>query len=113
MSKELILYLIGACGVLIATIIILLLLINNKKKNKNIEEFPVLLEGLGGLENIENLSLNGSRISINFKVKETINKDLIKDNGVESLVVANKKITLVIGKKAQSVYNYLREQLDK
>ena len=36
-------------------------------------------------------------------------KEQIKENGVETIVVSNKKITLVIGKKASLIYKYLLE----
>jgi len=74
-------------------------------------EFPELLEALGGAENISNVSLNGSRISLDFDSKKVVDKEQIKENGVETIVVANKKITLVIGKKAPAIYKYLQESV--
>ena len=55
--------------------------------------------------------LNGSRVSLNFDSKKVVDKELIKENGVETIVVANKKITLVIGKKAPMIYKYLYENV--
>lgn len=99
----------GAILVALACIIILIIVIKRKSKLKEKTEFPKLLEALGGKENISNVSLNGSRISLNFDSKKNVDKDLIKENGVETIVVSNKKMTLVIGKKAPIIYKYLQE----
>jgi phosphotransferase system IIB component len=92
-------------------IIVLAVVVRKKSKFKENTEFPELLEALGGAENISNISLNGSRISLNFDSKKAVDKELIKENGVETIVVANKKITLVIGKKASIIYKYLQESI--
>lgn len=108
MSDELKLCLIiGA--VVLTLILIVAIIIIKKRSGKEICEFPGLLEALGGNENVSNITLNGSRISMNFENKNSINKELIKENGVETIVVSNKKITLVIGKNAPDIYKYLQE----
>lgn len=108
MSDELKLCLIiGA--VVLTLILIVAIIIIKKRSGKEIREFPGLLEALGGNENVSNITLNGSRISMNFENKNSINKELIKENGVETIVVSNKKITLVIGKNAPDIYKYLQE----
>lgn len=111
MSKELKLGLIIA-GIVFALAVIITVIVVKKRHKNNIKlEFPGLLEALGGANNISNLVLNGSRISLNFENKGNVNKELIKENGVDSIVVANKKITLVIGKQAPIIYKYLQEKL--
>lgn len=102
---------IGAGVVVLLGIIILVVVLRKKGKAKETTEFPKLLEALGGAENISNITLNGSRISLNFDSKKSVDKELIKENGVETIVVANKKITLVIGKKAPIIYKYLQENI--
>lgn len=111
MSDELRWCLIGGSCVLLLCIIVLIIVLKRKSKSKEEKEFPELLEALGGADNISNVKLNGSRISLNFDCKKNINKDLIKENGVETIVVSNKKITLVIGKKASIIYKYITENL--
>ena len=101
--------LIGGSSVVLLIIIVLVIILKKKSKLKESLEFPGLLEALGGADNIYNVSLNGSRISLNFESKKNIDKDQIKDNGVETIVVSNKKITLVIGKKAPIIFKYLQE----
>lgn len=101
--------LIGSAILLLLVAMILIIIFKRKNKLKERQEFPGLLEALGGAENISNVILNGSRVSLNFDSKKNVDKELIKENGVETIVVSNKKITLVIGKKASVVYKYLQE----
>lgn len=108
MSDELKWCLIIVSIILLLCITILVIVIKRKNKIKESLEFPELLEALGGVENISNVSLNGSRISMNFDSKKIVNKEQIKENGVETIVLSNKKITLVIGKKAPVIYKYLQ-----
>ena len=111
MSDELRWCLIGGAILLLLFIIVLIIVLKRKSKIKEDKEFPGLLEALGGADNISNVSLNGSRISLNFDSKKNVDKEQIKENGVETIVVSNKKITLVIGKKAPTIYKYLLENL--
>ncbi len=113
MSEEQLRWLIIGCSaiLLIAFVIVLIILLKRKNRIKESQEFPELLEAMGGKENITNLALNGSRISFNFENKKDLDKEKIKDNGVESIVVSNKKATLVIGKKAPIIYKYLNENI--
>lgn len=113
MSDELKWILLGVGFTVFLLVIIILLIIFKRKTatSKENVEFPKLLQALGGAENISNINLNGSRISLNFVDKKNVNKELIKENGVETIVIANKKITLVIGKKASNVYKYLLENV--
>lgn len=106
-----ILILILICVGVLLVLFLLLVLIRKKFSNKETVEFPKLLEALGGEQNISNVTLNGSRISLNFDNKKIVDKDQIKENGVETIVISNKKITLVIGKKATIIYKYLKENI--
>lgn len=90
-------------------IVILVVAFKLKAKKREIFEFPELLEALGGADNISNILLNGSRVSLNFENKKNLNKDQIKENGVETIVVSNKKLTMVIGRQAPAIYKYLIE----
>ena len=92
MSEGLKWCLIGVGSLLLLISIVLIIIKIRKKKNATCKEFPELLEALGGVNNISNVILNGSRISLNFDSKKSIDKELIKENGVETIVVSNKKI---------------------
>lgn len=100
---------IGASIILIGLISLLIYFSTSKKIKYKVKEYPNLLQAIGGSENISNVTLNGSRVSMNFMDKNLINKDQVKENGVDTIVIANKKLTLVIGKSAASVYRYLNE----
>ena len=104
--------LIGGSVVLLTLLILVIVLLKKRSSIKENTEFPELLEALGGKDNISNLVLNGSRISLTFDNKKIVDKESIKENGVETIVIANKKITLVIGKKASAIYKYLKEELN-
>lgn len=112
MSDDQLRWLIIGISVLLI-IIVLVIVFKLKTKKKGVSEFPELLEALGGVDNISNILLNGSRISLNFENKKNVNKDQIKENGVETIVVSNKKLTMVIGKKASIIHKYLAESVKK
>lgn len=111
MSDQLRWLLIGIGVLLIITVLVIVLKLKTRKKE--LLEFPELLEALGGANNISNVILNGSRVSLNFDNKKNIDKDQIKENGVETIVVSNKKLTMVIGKKASAISKYLNESIKK
>ena len=109
MSDQLRWLLIGGSILLLIIIITLIIVFRKLSKAKEAEEFPELLEALGGANNISNVALSGSRVSLNFDSKKNVDKEQIKETGVDTIVVANKKITLVVGKKAPVIYRYLSE----
>ena len=113
MSDELRWCLIWSSILILLVIMVLIVVSKKKSKNKETKEFPELLEALGGVSNISNINLNGSRISLSFESKKNIDNEMIKENGVETIVLSNKKITLVIGKKASSIYRYLQGALNQ
>lgn len=104
---------IGIAIILIVIVVSIVVIIILKKKNKNKEivTFPELLEAFGGKSNITSVSQKGSRISVEVDNKKVIDKDKIKQQGVDTIVVSNKKVTMVVGNKmAVLMYNYLNEQ---
>ena len=103
----------GSIVSLIFFITILMIVIRKKKGANKHEEFNDLLEALGGIENIYNVTYSGSRINLNFNNKKIIDKEKIKQNGVQTIVISNDKITLVTGKQAEKIYNYFNELLNQ
>lgn len=98
-------------GIVLIVVLLTVVIIVKCRKPKQNKTFPELLSALGGKDNISNLTLNGSRISLNFNDKQLVDKEKIKENGVESIVVTNKKITLVIGKSSSIIYSYLQDSI--
>lgn len=107
MSNVLLWCLIGGILFVLITFIIILFILKNKTKSSENRTFSELLEALGGIDNIYDITLNGSRISLGFNDKKILNRANIKANGVETIVISNKKITLVVGKTAPQIYRYL------
>lgn len=100
-------------AIVIAVGIMAIILLKRKKKNKKVEEFPELLIALGGKENISKVSQKGSRVSVIVDNKKIIDKDKVKEQGVETIVISNKKVTMVVGsRKSILMYNYLNEQVN-
>ena len=112
MKEHLILAIVIACILLVAIISVVVILIVLKKKNKiTVLEFPALLTALGGLDNISNLMQKGSRISVNVNDKKIIDKEKIKEEGIDTIVVSNKKVTMVVdNKKAVQIFEYLNNK---
>jgi phosphotransferase system IIB component len=101
-------------GVLIVIALgIVVFLLKKRKKVKDAMEFPNLLEALGGKENVVSISYKGSRLSVLVDNKKNVDKEKIKEQGVETIVISNKKVTMVVGsKKAILMYNYLKEEIE-
>jgi phosphotransferase system IIB component len=99
--------------VVVALCVIFGILIYKKKKNKEQEEFPELLEALGGKVNITEVSQKGSRVNVIVGNKKNVDKDKVREQGVETIVVSNKKVTMLVGsKKSVLIYNYLKGEVD-
>ena len=99
-------------AIAIASILLVLLLVIickfNKNKSDNNIEFPGLLEALGGKDNIVEISQKGSRINVIVNDKKILDKEKIKAEGIDTIVISNKKVTMVVdNKKAVLIYNYL------
>lgn len=104
---------IGAVIVIVAFLILAIVLISKKKNNKQDQTFPNLLEALGGKENITQVSQKGSRVSAIVIDKKIVNKDKLKAEGVETIVVSNMKVTMLIDNKISIlVYDYLKNQIE-
>lgn len=104
---------IAGSVVLLALLVIGYFFLLRKKKKKEAEEFPEILETLGGKENITSLSYKGSRVSIVVNVKKNVDKKRLKDfEEVETVVISGKKVTLVTSQKlSKLIHDYLMSQM--
>ena len=80
----------------------------NKKEEKKVE-FKIenndeLLSTFGGKENIEQVELKGSRLSIQLKDMNLFNKEKIKEFGIDRILLMSNKIIL-IGDGVNSIFN--------
>lgn len=99
--------------VVIVTLSILIFKTKKKKEAKKAYEFPELLLALGGKENISEPSYKGSRVSVIVDNKKTLDKEKMKEQGVETIVISGKKVTMVVGsRKSILIYNYINDKLN-
>ena len=108
-----ILLIVIASLVVIITLGILVFKIKKRKEHKKTHEFPELLEALGGVENISEPSYKGSRVSVVVDNKKTLDREKMKEQGVETIVISGKKVTMVVGnRKSILIYNYINDKLN-
>lgn len=95
-------------GIVIFIIAIIAVVYLRRKDN---EEYPGLLEALGGRDNLLQVELNGSRINLSLNNKKEMDREQVKQNGVSAIVMQSKKITLVVGRGSKKIFKYLSDQL--
>ena len=98
-------------GIIAITIVVILLL--NRKRGKKpvvkVAEKSAWMTALGGEENIISSEAVGSRLVVNLKNKELLNKEALKELGVTNFMEMSNKITLLLEDKAELV----KKELDK
>ena len=115
-----ILLIVIASLIVIVSIAFLILYLSSKRsKEKSLGEakglYSKIVETFGGIDNIANVSVNGSRVSLTLKDSSYINNDTLKvmtDEGF-GVVKTSKKITLVIGEMANHYYQEINKLLNK
>lgn len=68
------------------------------------EEF---LNFLGGVDNILDISLRGSRLSVSLKDQTIIDLDALKEHGVDRVIVMQSKLVLLVNKEVARLFNHL------
>ena len=95
----------------IILVVILVVVINHKKKSKPAPkkkaEPTEYFASLGGEENIVSYALKGSRIEICLKDYSLLDKEKLKEAGVDGFILMSNKLTLVIKGDASNVYKAL------
>ena len=105
---------IAGAILLVSGIVLTIVLLKRKAKDNSGREYPNLLDALGGKENISSLNCKGSRISVVVIDKKIVDKEKIKLEGIETIVVSNKKVTMVVDNKiAVLMFDYLNNVSDK
>lgn len=108
---------LGLAGVVFIVVLVLFLISLKKRKESPLgapvinavdDEFATkLFEAIGGKENLESSSLNGSRISVVLKDYDLINEKLLTECGVDSFIKMSNKITLVSKSNSEKIYKGL------
>ena len=114
-----VLIVIGSILVVGSLIFISCYLISLRKKNKqneNIKDYHnIIIETMGGIDNIIDVYVNSSRLNITLQNNSLINQNLIQemiDKGI-GVVKTSKKITLVIGELAEKHCKAIVEEKKK
>ena len=106
--------------VLIGLMVFLIIYLSSKSsKSKSLgkakELYNKIVITFGGIKNIDNVTVNGSRLSIILKDTSYINNETLQQMTNEGfgVVKTSKKITLVIGEMAEYYYLQIQKELDK
>lgn len=87
-------------GIIILTVVISIWINANKRKNLN-KEFSEkvlgIINNLGGNDNIISVTPKMSRVEFVLKNYELVNKEELKNLGVQGISKTSQKITLVVG----------------
>ncbi len=97
---------------LLAFVIIYLCALKCKKRfgEQTKEYYKQIIKALGGIDNIVDLQVHSSRLSVVLKDNRKLDDSLLDGIGI---VKSSRKITLVIGEMAQEIANQIQNQLSK
>lgn len=97
--------------ILIGGGIFLFLFFKNKNSNKEYDsKIHKIILNLGGKENIENVTVKMSRAEFVLKEYELVNKEELKNLGVQGISKTSQKITLVVGNElAKDIENEFKK----
>ena len=108
---------IAAGAVFIAVVVFFIIAVIKRRKNPVVHNEPkvsksavnktVLLEAIGGLENMTHKQLSGSRISLELKDVSLVDEQKLNSIGVDRVIKMSNKITLVIKGDISSYYRAL------
>lgn len=100
------------CLVLIGVIVIIVGVLlfayyRSKKQSKNKQFEPnEYFDAVGGKENIKNISIKGSRITLELNDNSKINKEKLRTMGVNNILTMSDKFILVVKIDAEKFYNH-------
>ena len=106
-------YLLIFIAILVVSILIYYFIFSKKKKKIESSKYYQIYESLGFKENIKELELNGNRLDLFLENKKLIDKENLKNNGVNAIVVTSKKVTLVIGRDSKKTFDFIKQQIKK
>ena len=105
---------LGIVGLILITILVIYIIkAPGRKANKaqpiNNDEW---LLALGGKDNIKEINRNGSRMSVNLKDENLIEREKLTALGVSSVVKMSNKVTLVVSKDSQKIFESIKKVLE-
>lgn len=109
---------LGSLLILTGIVFLIVYLTSKKAKTSSLKNALSLcnkiVDTFGGIDNIESVNVNGSRLSITLKDNSYINNNTLKtmtDEGF-GVVKTSKKITLVVGEMAKCYYDEITSLLN-
>ena len=106
MDNPIIIISISAAIIILASIFLFVFLKKKKNNTQYNEKITKIINELGGNDNIISATSKMSRVEFVLKDYELVNKDELKNLGIQGISKTSQKITLVVG-------NELAEDLDK
>ncbi|MEG0284117.1 MAG: PTS transporter subunit EIIB [Erysipelotrichales bacterium] len=103
-------------GIALVIISIILSVIFNRK-GKGLQEnglpfaLEILLENLGGIENIESVDSSRSKVSFKLKDNEKINIEKINELGASGIVETSSGVSLIFGDISQTICDLVKVKL--
>ena len=103
-------------SIALVLLIVALVVIFIRKKPKQVEEVKQVddnqwLLALGEKENIKAVTVRGSRLSVELNDDKAINRDLLTELGVKSIITMSNKLILVIEKNATEIADRISSHL--
>ena len=103
-------------SIALVLLIVALVVIFIRRKPKQVEEAKQVddnqwLLALGEKENIKAVTVRGSRLSVELNDDKAINRDLLTELGVKSIITMSNKLILVIEKNATEIADRISSHL--
>lgn len=111
---------LGAIIIVVALIFLIIYLVALKNKKASTLEaksfYLNIVEAVGGIDNIVDVTVNSSRLNIILKDNDVLNgenfKSFVAENNIGT-VKSSKKITMVIGEYASNYHLEIKKLLEK
>ena len=105
----------GSIALVLLIVILVVIFIRRKPSEPKVEEKPIddnqWLLALGEKENIKAVTVRGSRLSVELNDDKHINRELLTELGVKSIITMSNKLILVIEKNANEIANRISSYL--
>lgn len=87
--------------------------ISNANTSKNVDDpiSQLILLGLGGKQNIENLDCCATRLRVTVKNENEVSKDVFKSTGAAGVIASGKGVQIIYGPKVSIIKSNLEEYM--
>ena len=105
----------GSVALVLIIAALVVIFIRRKPSEPKEEEKPIddnqWLVALGDKDNIKAVTVRGSRLSVELNDDKNINRELLTELGVKSIITMSNKLILVIEKNASEIANRISNHL--